>query len=159
MGRADDYRGLAGSNHVGAHLPQLTDVEQAIIIDALVHDAHALRLGKKGAEVGLMVGGQAGIRQCLGLDVLELASLAAEPDTSIAGLYLDVCFTQLGKKRVEELGRRPFNYHFAAGDAGGAGEEHPFEAVSQDTMAYTVQLRDALEFYNALPSAQALCSY
>src|SRR5688572_8096485 len=159
MGRADDYRGLAGSNHVGAHLPQLTDIEQAIIVDALVHDTHALRLSKKGAEVRLMVGGKAGIRQCLGLDVLELASLAADPDTSIAGLYLDVCFTQLGKKRVEVLGRRPFNYHFAAGDGGGEGEETGFEAVSQDTMAYTVKLRDALDFDNALAHALDLRSH
>ena len=75
LGAAADGGGAAGDGDVRAHADELADVHEAVFEDVFGDDGGAFGLGGEGHELGLHVGGEAGV--LLGGDVGGLEGVGA----------------------------------------------------------------------------------
>ena len=144
--RAGDDRGLARRDHVGAHLPQLADVEKAVLINALVDDADAAGLGQEGGKRWLQVGSQAGVGQRLGLDGVGAALAPQTLSTPSPASTVDAGLAQLADKGVEVLaGMAPSIVTLAVRNRRGERKETSLEAV-RDNAVPRAERVDTVDF-------------
>ena len=133
-----------------AHLHQLGDVVQAVLVDRLVDGGDALRLGHQHGERRLEIGREAGVR--LGLD-LRSAVRGGGADVDLFGADGGVAIGPIGDSHpvedVEEgaqVGRvDPGDRHVAARHRGGNGEGTRFQPVADHPMLHPVQQIHALD--------------
>ncbi len=141
---AGDNGGGAGGGHLGPHLAQLADVEQAVVEDPLIYRADTAGLSEEGGQGGLQVGGEAGIGHRLRVDRLQVP-LPAHPQVAVPLLDLHSRLSQLPEKGVE-LPRHPLEYlHLPLRDGGGDGEGAGLDAVGDDAIGDAVQLAYAVD--------------
>ena len=73
---------------VGAHLDERVGEAEALLVDGLVHDRDALRLGERDDERLLPVGHEAGVHVGLDDDGLERGSGVVEADAVVVDVEL-----------------------------------------------------------------------
>src|SRR5437870_4244255 len=100
---ANDSSGCAGRHYVGAHLAQLTGVEEAIVEDALVDVANAVGLREEDGHKRLEVSREAGIGEGLDGEGAQLRHAAGPEDVAL-DLDLDAGLAQLVGEGLKVLG-------------------------------------------------------
>jgi hypothetical protein len=93
LGFAADGGGTAGDGDVGAHADELLDVHEAVFEDVFGDGAGAFGLGAEGHELGLHVGGEAGILLCGDVGRFEVAA-GADADVVDADVDLDAALLE-----------------------------------------------------------------
>ncbi len=118
-------------------------MHEAVLEDVFGDGGGAFGLGGERHELGLHVGGEAGV--LFGGDVggLERAA-AADADVFLAGLDADAALFELGDERAEVGGVAAVDVEVAAGDGAGHEEGAGLDAVGVDAMARAVQFGDAV---------------
>src|SRR3990172_5292513 len=145
-GTGDDG-GLPGGDDVGTQLPELGDIEQPVVEDALVDGAGAARLGEERGKLRLQVGREPGVGQCLGVHG-RIARGAGNAHAAVGALNKGTRFAHLPDQRVEMLGHGLFDLDLPAGDGGGEGEGPCLEAVGDDAVLDASDAADAFDAHD-----------
>src|SRR6202051_2125913 len=138
--------GAAGDGDVRAHADQLVDVHEAIFKDIFGDGGGAFGLGGEGHELGLHVGGEAGV--LLGGDVggLEVGgAFGADADVVGVDVEADADGLELGDDRAEVGGLAAVDVEVAAGDGAGDEEGAGLDAVGVDAVAGAVEFGDTFD--------------
>ena len=144
VGSSADGGGAAVDGDVGAHAVEFLDVHEAIFKDVFGDGGGAFGLGGEGHELGLHVGGEAGV--LLGGDVGGLeGSAGADADTLCADVEADAALVEFSEQRSEVSGVAAVDVEVAAGDGAGHEEGAGLDAVRVDAVAGAVEFGDAVD--------------
>ena len=129
---------------LGTHLPQLVDVLEAVVIDALRDHGGAVGKAQQRAHLRLHIRREAGIRQ--GLEVGAAQMLRALDEDGVL-IFLDdrTGLAQLGADAFKVLGDHVFDQHFAAGRSGCHHIGPGLDLVGDDGIGAAVQLLHAVD--------------
>ena len=135
---------MAGDLDVRAHAHQLQHVHEAVLEDAFFHHAGAFGQAHQGHDLGLHVGGEAGVGAGLHVRAAQHALVAGQHafgalfDGQAHAFQLGDDGFQLGEGAV-------FEQQLAAGDAGRHQKGAGLDAVGHDGVFRAAQAADALD--------------
>ncbi len=151
--------GAAVDSDVRSHAVEFADVHEAVLEDVFGDGGGAFSLRREGHELGLHVGGEAGV--FLGGDVggLQRAAVRADADLFGANVELHAALFELGDERAKMRGVAAVDVEVAARDGSGHEEGAGLDAVGVNSVAGSVELRHALHADGGGAGALDLCTH